>query len=69
MIRNTNDNRFNEKANFFSHQIKLALYQLYDKIEEYGITKEEFFYLVSMEANDLILDDVLSLRCKGDIPK
>ena len=68
MIRNTNDNRFNEKAKFFSHQIKLALYQLYDKIDEYEITKEEFFYLVSMEVNDLILFDVLSLRRKGDVP-
>lgn len=67
MIR-TPQGRFNDKANGFSHLIEVALYQLYDKIEEYEITREEFFYLISMVANDLILDDILKLRAKGDAP-
>ena len=68
MIRTT-QGRFNDKAKGFGHLISVALYELYDKIEEYEITREEFFYLVSMAANDLILDDLLNLRSKGDIPR
>jgi hypothetical protein len=68
MIR-TAQGRFNDKAKGFGHLIDVALYQLYDKIEEYEITREEFFYLVSIAANDLILDDLLNLRSKGDIPR
>lgn len=68
MIR-TIQGRFNDKAKDFGHLINVALYQLYDKIEEYEITREEFFYLVSIAANDLILDDLLNLRSKGDTPR